>query len=75
MTLLRSRLCLTREALHRKDMLGEAEAYINFFFPSALVGGEWSASRLCRFTQGKKPRTHWMRCWVDPRTGLDNMEK
>jgi hypothetical protein len=42
-----------------------------FFLTSALVGGEWSASRLCRFTPG----THWIGSWVDPRAGLDDMEK
>jgi hypothetical protein len=39
---------------------------------SALVGGEWSASRLCRFTSGEgAPGTHWKGSWVDPRAGLD----
>jgi hypothetical protein len=43
---------------------------------SALVGGEWSASRLGRFTPGEKaPVTHWIGGWVGPRTGLDDMEK
>jgi hypothetical protein len=37
----------------------------------ALVGGEWSASRLCHFTPG----THFIGGWVDPRAGLDDMEK
>jgi hypothetical protein len=34
---------------------------------SALAGGEWSDSRPCRFTPGEG--------WVDPRAGLDDMEK
>jgi hypothetical protein len=38
---------------------------------SALVGGEWSASRPCRFTPG----TRFIGGWVDPRAGLDDMEK
>jgi hypothetical protein len=38
---------------------------------SALVGGEWSASRPCRFTPG----THFIGGWVDSRAGLDDMEK
>jgi hypothetical protein len=44
---------------------------------SALVGGEWSASRLGRFTLGGKspPGTNWKGCWVGPRTGLDDVEK
>jgi hypothetical protein len=38
-----------------------------FFLTSVLVGGEWAASRPGHFTPG----THL----VDPRTGLDDMEK
>jgi hypothetical protein len=43
---------------------------------SALVGGEWSSSRSVRFTHGERaPGTHWIGSWVDPRAGLDDMEK
>jgi hypothetical protein len=46
------------------------------FLTSALVGGEWSASRPGRFTRREKaPGTHWIGGWVDPRAGLDDMEK
>jgi hypothetical protein len=46
------------------------------FLTSALVGGEWSASRYCRFTPGERaPRTHWIGGWVDPRAGLEGMEE
>jgi hypothetical protein len=46
------------------------------FLTSALVGGEWSASRPGRFTPGERaPGTHWIRGWVDPKAGLDNLEK
>jgi hypothetical protein len=38
---------------------------------SALAGGEWSASRLGRFT----PDSQWIGGWVNPRAGLDDMEK
>jgi hypothetical protein len=42
------------------------------FFTSALDGGEWSASRPCRFTPGARaPGTHWIGGWVGPRAGLD----
>jgi hypothetical protein len=42
---------------------------------SALVGGEWSASRPGRFTPGDRaPGTHWIRGWVDPRADLDDVE-
>jgi hypothetical protein len=47
-----------------------------FFLTSAQVGGEWSASRPCRFTPGERaPGTHWIGGWVDPRAGLDDLEK
>jgi hypothetical protein len=43
---------------------------IHIFLTSALVRGEWSALRPCRFTPG----THFIGGWVDPRDGLDDME-
>jgi hypothetical protein len=46
------------------------------FLTSALVGCEWSAARLCRFTPGERaPGTHWIRGCVGPRAGLDAVEK
>jgi hypothetical protein len=43
---------------------------------SALAGGEWSASRPGRLTPGERaPGTQWIGGWVDPRAGLDNVEK
>jgi hypothetical protein len=43
---------------------------------SALVRGEWSASRPCRFTPGgSAPGTHWIGGWVDLRASLDDVEK
>jgi hypothetical protein len=50
---------------------GGVNVYIHIFFTSALVGGEWSALRPRRFTPG----THWIGGWVDPRAGLDDVEK
>jgi hypothetical protein len=47
------------------------DVQIHIFLTSALVGGEWSASRPCRFTPG----THWIGSWVDPRAGLDAVRK
>jgi hypothetical protein len=44
---------------------------IHTFLTSALVGGEWSASLPCRFTPG----IHFIGGRVDPRAGLDDMEK
>jgi hypothetical protein len=49
-----------------------------FFFTSTstLVRGERSASHPCRFTPGERATgTHWTGGWVDPRVGLDDMEK
>jgi hypothetical protein len=38
--------------------------------------GEWSASRPDRFTPGERALgTHWIGGWVDPRAGLDDVEK
>jgi hypothetical protein len=50
---------------------GGLDVYIRVFLTSALVGGEWSDSRPGRFTPG----THWIGGWVDPRAGLDDLEK
>jgi hypothetical protein len=41
------------------------------FLASVLVGGEWPASGLGRFTPG----THWTGGWVSPTAGLNDMEK
>jgi hypothetical protein len=48
----------------------------HIFLTSALVGGEWSASRLDRFTPEEIARgTHWIGGMVNPRAGLDDMQK
>jgi hypothetical protein len=50
--------------------------YIYIFFTFALVGGEWSASCLGRFTPRETiPGTYKIGGWVDPRAGLDDVEK
>jgi hypothetical protein len=55
---------------------GGVDVYIHIFLTSALVGGEWSASRHGRFTPGEiAAGTHWLGGWVDPRAGLDDVEK
>jgi hypothetical protein len=52
------------------------DVYIHVFLTSALVGGEWLASRPGRFTPGERdPGTHWAGGWVGPRAGLDDVEK
>jgi hypothetical protein len=48
---------------------------MHIFLTSALAGGVWSASHPGRFTPGEgAPGTHWIGGWVDPRTGLDDVE-
>jgi hypothetical protein len=42
----------------------------------ALDGGEWSASRPCRFTPGEiTPCNHCIGGWVGPKAGLDAVKK
>jgi hypothetical protein len=51
------------------------DVYIYIFLTSALVGDELSATRPGRFALWESaPSTHWIG-WVDPRAGLDNVEK
>jgi hypothetical protein len=50
---------------------GGVTVWIHSFLTSALAGGEWSTTRPGRFT----PSTHWIGDWVDPRAGLDDVEK
>jgi hypothetical protein len=43
---------------------------------SALAAGEWSASCAGRFTPGERaPNTHCIGGWVEPRVGLDGVER
>jgi hypothetical protein len=55
---------------------GGVDVKIHEFLASALVRGEWSASRPCCFTPGERALgTHWIGGWVGPRIGLDNVER
>jgi hypothetical protein len=55
---------------------GGVDVYIHVFLASAVVGGEWSASRPGRFTPGERaPDTLWIVGWMGPSTGLDHVEK
>jgi hypothetical protein len=52
------------------------DVYIHIFLTTAVAGGEWSASRPCRFTPGERaPGIRWTGGWVSPRAGLDDVEK
>jgi hypothetical protein len=42
---------------------------------SALDWSGWSTPRPDRLTLGKRPGTHFIKCWVGPRAGLDVCEK
>jgi hypothetical protein len=55
---------------------GGVDVYVHIFLTSALVGGEWSASRPCHFTPGEGASgTHWLGSWVGPRASLDDAEE
>jgi hypothetical protein len=55
---------------------GGVDVYIQVFLTSALVGDEWSTALPGRFTPGERVLSiHWIRGWVGPRTGLDDMER
>jgi hypothetical protein len=55
---------------------GRVDVQIHIFLTLALVEGEWSVSRHSHFTPGERaPGTHWIGGWVDPRAGLDDVEK
>jgi hypothetical protein len=55
---------------------GEVYVQIHVLVTSALVGGELSASRFCRFTPGERdPGTIWIGGCVGPTAGRDDVEK
>jgi hypothetical protein len=69
-----SPLCLTKH--HAMKAYGGVDVYRHAFLTSALDGGEWSASRLGRFTPRERAHgTHWVGGWVGPKTVLDAMVK
>jgi hypothetical protein len=63
-------------ASRHERVLGEWRYSFTHSLTSARGGGEWSASRLDRFTPREgSPGTHWIRAWVDPRAVLDAVVK
>jgi hypothetical protein len=50
---------------------GGMDVSIHIFLTSAQAGGESSASH----PKERAPGTHWMGGWVDPRAGLEDLEK
>jgi hypothetical protein len=54
---------------------GGVDLLIHIFLTSALVGGEWSSTRLCSYTPIERvPGTHLIGGWFVPRSGLDDVE-
>jgi hypothetical protein len=55
---------------------GGVDILVYVFLTSALVGGEWSASRPDHFTTGERVACiHWLGDWLDPRNNLEDVEK
>jgi hypothetical protein len=55
---------------------GAVDVQIHIFLASAQARSEWLVSRPGRITPKERaPGTHWIRGWVGPRAGLDNLEK
>jgi hypothetical protein len=53
----------------------EVDVLTHIFLTSALVGGEWSASRPGRSTPGERvPGAHCIGGWVGPRVGLNDVD-
>jgi hypothetical protein len=49
---------------------------VDIFLTSEQVGGEWSASRPgCSTPEEKAIGAHWIGGCMDPRAGLDDVEK
>jgi hypothetical protein len=61
--------------LYRHEVVWGSGGIASPFLTSALDGGEWSASRLGRFTsKGRAPNIHCIGGWVGPGAGLDAVE-
>jgi hypothetical protein len=55
---------------------GGVDVQIHIYLKSALAGGEQSASHPCCFTSRERaPCSHWIGGWVNPRAGLDEVQK
>jgi hypothetical protein len=55
---------------------GGVDEYIHIFLTSALARGEWSASRPGSFILEEiTPGTNCIGGWMEPRAGMDDVEK
>jgi hypothetical protein len=62
---------ITKQALCHENIRG-IDVYIQVFLASALIWGEWSASRPGCSTPGERTQcTHWIRGQVSPKTCMD----
>jgi hypothetical protein len=66
-------VCLISKTLCHEDVWGSG-GIPPPFITSALLGGEWSASRPYRFRE-RAPDIHWIGGWVGSRAGLDAAKK
>jgi hypothetical protein len=66
------RSCLCAEQTEHSAMKADVwmGVYIHALLTFTPVGGEWSASRPCRFTPERAPCSQSI-CWLDPRAALD----
>jgi hypothetical protein len=61
---------------HAMNTYGGVDVYIHILLTSALVGGEWSASRPGCFTpEQRAPAVHWIEGWVGAETSLDDIAR
>jgi hypothetical protein len=68
--------CAQLVKLYAMETYGGSRYITPAFLTSALDGGEWSASRPCRFPLWERvPGIHWIEGWVSPRAGPDAVEK
>jgi hypothetical protein len=55
---------------------GGVDIEIRIYLTSALAGGKWSVSRPGRCIPAETVSDiHWIKGWVGPKAGLDDMEK
>jgi hypothetical protein len=68
-------LCLVNEALRHEGVWGSGS--INLLFLDLGTSWRWVVTFTARplYTQKRAPGTHWIWGWVDPRTGLNDVEK
>jgi hypothetical protein len=67
-------LCLIKH--YTMKAYGVVDVQIHVYLTSALIGGEWSASRTGRLTTGERiPGAHWKGSWVSSRNSLDDVKK